>query len=83
MTTRRRGTAFKANPDGANRGIAKASYTITERLNEIPGGLATEAKTFIKIYFYKEHCLLMGDDNGFSSKNYDSFYETYNSDFGS
>ena len=73
-------TKFGVNTDNALNAISKISFTVEERFNEYIGGLATEAKSIIKVDTKNDHIIIIaGDDEGFTELNQNSFYNTYDS----
>ena len=74
---------FGVNQSNALNAISKVNFTDEEYFNEFIGGLASEAKTYIKIINnhpeIKNTIIIYGDDNGFNEENRHSFTTTYDS----
>ena len=72
---------FAINENNAKDAIAKIHFSKDERFTEILGGLCVEAKTFINIDTIDNNFITVsGDDDGFTSKNLESFACFHNSD---
>ena len=74
---------FGVNQSNALNAISKVNFTKEEYFNEFIGGLASEAKTYIKVINnhpeIKNTIIIYGDDNGFNHENRHSFTTTYDS----
>lgn len=82
---------FGVNQSNALNAISKVNFTDEEYFNEFIGGLASEAKTYIKIInnhseikntienSIQKSIIIYGDDGGFNHENRHSFTTTYDS----
>lgn len=74
---------FGVNQSNALNAISKVNFSYDEYFNEFIGGLASEAKNYIKIRNnhseIKDSIIIYGDDNGFTEDNRNSFTMTYDS----
>jgi len=74
---------FGVNQSNALNAISKVIFTNEEYFNEFIGGLAPEAKTYIKVINnhpeIQNTIIIYGDDNGFNHENRHSFTTTYDS----
>ena len=68
---------FGVNQSNALNAISKVNFSYDEYFNEFIGGLASEAKNYIKIRNnhseIKDSIIIYGDDNGFTEDNRNSF----------
>ena len=70
---------FAPDTTGALNSISRIKYSKKEYFFELLGGLSSEAKSIIALYFKNNYFTLFGDDGGFSNNNIDSFKFTHKS----